>query len=257
MIYYEDDAVRLYHGDCLDIIPQIGSVDHCIMDPPYGEHVHNKQWIGHALTKGRARMTGPGAHKNLDFVCLSDSLRKASASFSAQLAQRWVLVFSDIEGCHLWREALQCSGLEYIRTGIWSKPDAAPQFTGDRPGSGAEAITIAHGRKRKRWNGGGKKAVFEHYINNFGRSTRLHPTPKPESLMVELVTLFTDEGETILDPFAGSGTTGVAAKLNGRNAILIERDEKYCAIAAKRLRETEPGRLFENMPRAKPQRLLP
>jgi site-specific DNA-methyltransferase (adenine-specific) len=63
----------------------------------------------------------------------------------------------------------------------------------------------------------------------------LHPTQKPESLIRRIVSA--NVGEAILDPFAGSGTTGVAAKLEGRKATLIELDERYCEIGAKRLEQ--------------------
>lgn len=233
--YYEQDGIVIYHDDCRNVLPQIGPVDHVITDPPYSEHVHGKQWVAAALTKGRARFSGNGLHKELGFEHLSDELRAFIAAESARLARRWVQIFSDIEGCYGWRAALSAEGLEYVRTCVWVKPDASPQFTGDRPGSGAEVITLAHPKGRKRWHGGGKHGVFTHIVNNYGREDRMHPAAKPEPLMRELVTLFTDPGETILDPFMGSGTTLVAAKRLGRRAIGIELEEKYCEIAAKRL----------------------
>jgi site-specific DNA-methyltransferase (adenine-specific) len=85
-----------------------------------------------------------------------------------------------------------------------------------------------------RWNGGGKQAVWTYGVAS-GISRPDHPCPKPEALMAEMVSQFTDEGDLILDPFAGSGTTGVAAKRLGRRAILIEKEEKYCEVAARRL----------------------
>ena len=68
-------------------------------------------------------------------------------------------------------------------------------------------------------------------------SNREHPTQKPLRLMQELVELFTNIGEIILDPFMGSGTTLLAAKNLARKSIGIEIEEKYCEIAAKRLRQ--------------------
>ena len=73
-------------------------------------------------------------------------------------------------------------------------------------------------------------AIANSYPQGFG-----HPSPKPECLMRWLVSELSDEGQAILDPFAGSGTTGRAAKDLGRKAVLIEREEKYCEIAARRM----------------------
>ena len=64
-----------------------------------------------------------------------------------------------------------------------------------------------------------------------------HPNEKPVAVMTKFICVGTEKGETILDPFAGSGTTGVAAKLEGRKATLIELEERYCEIAAKRLEQ--------------------
>lgn len=277
--YYEDESgIVLYHGDCLDVMNLAApESDHCISDPPYGRDVYlrlsqpnTKEGSG---TPGRLSvpLSRPNSHHGSsgheparlarlaagDIGAVDDLIEPVSALLG-MLIRRWTIVFSDVESCHKWKGALERAGMRYVRTGAWVKPDAMPQMTGDRPGTGFEPCTIAHARGvgGMRWNGGGSLAVWTHFTAKGDGRPEGHPCPKPLPLMVELVKLFTDEGETILDPFAGSGTTGVAAKLNGRKAILIEREEKYCAVAAKRLRETEPGRLFDNVPRAKPQSLL-
>lgn len=144
----------------------------------------------------------------------------------------------------LWRETLidpAYGKVEYTRTGAWLKRGATPQFTGDRPASGFEAITICHRKGRKRWNGGGKHAIWEHAIvlNRNGDDPRLHTTQKPEPLFRDLVLDFTDAGDVILDSFAGSGTLGAAAKKLGRKAILIEGQEPYCEVTARRLERIE------------------
>jgi DNA modification methylase len=231
--YYEDAVCRIYHGDCVAILPALDVVDHVITDPPYSEHTHAKQWIGAALTAdGKARVST--AHKGLGFDALTADVQAFICSEARRLAGRWTLAFCDVESIGLWRAAVGAAGLDYVRALIWDKVDGAPQFTGDRPAAGAEAIVAAHRAGKKVWNGGGRRNVLRHAVNG-ERGAKPHPSTKPEPLMSELVSLFTDAGETILDPFMGSGTTLAAAKRLGRKAIGIEREEKYCEIAAKRL----------------------
>lgn len=240
--YYEHAGITIYHGDCLEVMPSLEQVDHVITDPPYSEYVHAKSRRGGADAppldgSGRAVDSSFSRVKEFGFDAISQDTRWRAAVAFKKLCRRWCLTFSDVESSHLWRAMLTSTGLEYCRTGAWVKIGATPQFTGDRPAAGFEAITICHPKGRKKWNGGGGHAIwsFPIVLNRSHSDPRLHTTQKPEPLMRELVRLFTDGGDTILDPFMGSGTTLAAAKRLGRLSIGIERDEKYCEIAAKRL----------------------
>jgi site-specific DNA-methyltransferase (adenine-specific) len=254
--YYEDAAVKLFCADCREILPTLAPVDHVITDPPYEAEAHT---LGRRIkTTGGGGQYGTTGSCVIDFDPITAEIRQAAAIEIARLTRRWALVFCQVEAVAAWRDALVSAGLTYRRACAWLKRDAQPQMSGDRPGMGYESIVCAHAQGRSVWNGGGKRGVYETVrASTYENREALHMTEKPILLMTALVADFTDEGETILDPFAGSGTTGVAAKLNGRKAILIERDEKYCEVAAKRLRETEPGRLFDKIARAKPVSLLP
>ena len=79
--------------------------------------------------------------------------------------------------------------------------------------------------------------ILEGFPNCSNKKGRLHPTQKPVALFEYLIKTYTNEGDLVLDNCAGSGTTGVAAKRLKRNFILIEKEEKYCKIAEKRISE--------------------
>lgn len=239
--YYEDEWVTLYHGDCTQLLPTLGPIEHVITDPPYSEHVHGAARRRNITYRDRGARYGADTRRKVDlgFGHITPELRRMCSEQFARIAQRWVLAFSDIESAPLWRDDLEAAGMDYVRTGAWIKIGSTPQFSGDRPAVGFETITICHPKGRKRWNGGGKHAVWSVPIvlDRGANGARLHTTQKPIQLMQSLVDMFTDHGETILDPFAGSGTTLVAAKSLGRKAIGIEAEERYCEVSAQRLRQ--------------------
>jgi len=115
-----------------------------------------------------------------------------------------------------------------------------------------EKFTLTHRRIKKQWNGNGRHNVFPCAIVSESKN---HPTEKPIALMLELVGLFTNPGEVVFDPFAGSGTTGVACLRLGRKFVGIERDDKFRAIAVERMSAEVDG-VSVDMARAKQEKLF-
>lgn len=235
--YCERDGVTIYHANCLDILPMLGKVDHVITDPPYEAEAHtNQRRINRETNHRGGRVI---RIESLSFDAIDPETRAAVGLEIGRLSLGWALVFCQVEATERWRTALEAGGMNYRRTCVWIKPDGMPQYSGDRPGMGYESIVAMHAKGRSRWNGGGKHGVFTVNKNDGDGRAKPHPTAKPVRLMKRLLSLFTNEGETILDPFMGSGSMGRACFEMGRKYVGIEIEEKYCEFAAKRLQQGE------------------
>lgn len=232
------EGVTLYLGDCREILPTLGEFDHAITDPPFEAEAHTQQ--RRALGRGSADGRRDVKNAALPFAAIDEGTRIHVACDMARFCKGWILVFCQAEAVADWRQTLVDGGAQYRRAMIWVKPDGMPQFSGDRPGMGYESIVAAWaGTGGSKWNGGGKHGVFvvpKHDSGSgHGGASNPHPTTKPIRLMSELVRLFTDPGQTICDPFMGSGTTGAAAVQQGRKFIGVEIDPIYFDVACKRV----------------------
>jgi site-specific DNA-methyltransferase (adenine-specific) len=225
----------LYLGDCLEVMPTLAPVDHLLADAPYEASLHAAKAHLSALRKD----TGPEL-KEIDFDAI-DPIRDDFVKLAGGLCKGWFIVFCTIEGVAKWADAINLSPMKYKRACVWVKPDSTPQLNGQGPAQGAECfVTAWNGQGHAKWNAGGKRGVYTHLVNNPDR-TGLHPTEKPVSLMVEILTDFTNAGQLIADPFMGSGTTGVAAVRMGRRFIGIEKDPRYFDLACKRIEAAQSG----------------
>lgn len=223
-------TIDLRLGDCLELMrgmpdKSIGAV---ITDPPYGAQVHQPMCRTRSVFEGRTIKEG------MPFLPISDETRTALINESRRLCKGWALVFSQAEALGDYQEL--CAD-DWRRSMVWVKPDSAPQFTGDRPAMGYESIACAwFGEGQSKWNGGGKRGVLYCNSTDFKHE---HPTQKPLNLIMQIIGLFTNEGDTILDPFMGSGTTGVACVKLNRSFIGMEINEQYFNIAKKRIEDAQ------------------
>lgn len=216
-------------GDCHTQLVCGGRlVDHVISDPPYSQRTSDNA----RTNKNKAPQSE--AHS---FISFGGVDAQCEARFLSGCAKRWAVAFCALEQLGDYERG---AGASWVRAGVWAKPDGAPQFTGDRPAQSAEGVAIMHAPGRKRWNGGGGRALWTFSVVQ-SRADFDHPTPKPVDLMLRLIEQFTDPGEVVLDPFCGSGTTGVACLRLGRRFIGIEKDAHYAAVARERLAAEAQG----------------
>jgi DNA modification methylase len=198
--YYQDDAVTLYHGDCLEIDAWLAA-DVLITDPPYGMNAD----LGRIARKGEM-------HNDSDTGARDRALGEWGSTKPAACFGHW-------------RRPRPKRAKHLI---VWDKVHMA---LGDESAPFAttheEVYILGNG-----WTPGRRPTVLR-YPNLLGGRRPAHPTPKPVGLMEWLI-LCAPDG-TIADPFAGSGSTLLAARNLGRKAIGVEMEERYCELIADRL----------------------
>lgn len=214
------------HGDYRDIGWQY-AVDNelgwsLISDPPFSERTH------------KGRRTGSEVRKSeIPYASMSPKQAREFVKFWASMKPEWWVLFSDDALAQVWKKELARAG-QYVFAPIpWVKPDAAPRMTGDGPASGTEWIVVARWPHNPRRMGSRPPWYFEPTAST--RSTR--PGTKPLGLMRRLISDYSEPGQTVIDPFMGTGTTLLAAVEIGRRALGCDIDQDACNTASARLAE--------------------
>lgn len=213
--YYEDDAVTIYHGDCREITEWLAG-DVLVTDPPYG--------IGYV--SGGPRINGFGVRStSAKKVIASDTTLEARDEVLGMWGNRPALVFGS------WKMPRPTGTRQRL---LWIKANTTPALGGTPWSSADEEIYVLGDG----WTGPRDLNIYrtnEARAGTGGAASQIgHPTPKPVPLMRWLLERCSPEAVAV-DPFAGSGSTLLAAKDMGRKAIGVELEERYCEIAAKRV----------------------
>ena len=227
MLYFKTKLGTLYQGDAgillADIYEQLDQLfDLCLTDPPYG--------INEAAGKNKSRSNlkpAPDAKNTLgtsilatdfgDFTWDQNIPDKNTFDYIFRVARNQIIF-----GGNYFVEYLKGSPCWLV----WDKVNGSNDFADAELAwtSFETAVRIF----KYRWNG-----MLQPDMKN--KEKRYHPTQKPVGLFELILSKYSREGDYIIDPFAGSGTTAIACEKLGRRWVLIEREEKYCEIAAKRI----------------------
>lgn len=223
--------IKLYQGDCLEIMKDIPdeSVDCIITDPPYKMNHSTGGCTNIGMkNKWQGNIKAGNTVMNFDLsIKFSDWLPEVYRVLKQ--SGHCYIFCNDKNMQELLNESTK-AGFRESNILIWIKNNACPNRYYMK---NCEFILFLYKGKAKPINNMGSKSGMQ--INNINGKDKLHPTEKPVELLKQFVLNSTDDDGIVLDPFMGSGSTGVAAINTNRNFIGIELDEKYFEIAKERI----------------------
>ena len=235
---------QVHQGDCLELMGEIpdGSVDMCLTSPPYNINlrVHYGKYHTSEIKENKSSVKYINYLDNLSM----DEYFNFNKRVLTECLRVSGVVFYNIQFLTGNKPALfKLIGefsqqiKEFI---IWDKVNAEPAMGKNILNSQFEVILVLEKNypQSRQFNIANFKRGCETNLWKIKRGkkpTKIHGAVFPVALASKIIKLFTNEGDTILDPFSGSGTTGVACKRWNRNFILIEKEPEYCDIARRRL----------------------
>ena len=242
--YYQDAHVTIYNADWRELKSHLeqNPVDAIITDPPYGLEEFAKGRDHGRSRLGRANFVDDGWDKETETSEAVYSMLNAAP----KMLKKGGNLFSFGAFEQLGKMVEQAPKPLYYKTyGVWHKKNPIPINMKIRfVGSLESWVHWVNGQRTGTFNAEGKPV---HNFIETGLTPKSekkhgkHSTQKPLSVMGWATNLLTNPEDLILDPFMGSGSTLIAAKMSGRKAIGIELEEEYCEIAAKRAQERRKG----------------
>jgi DNA modification methylase len=220
---YGTERATLIQGDCLEVLPKLesGSIDAVVTDPPWKDYQTGR----YDATKWHA----PVGYLKPEMY--------ASELFRVLRSNTACLLWCGWECFERHADALRQVGFTIKNCVVWAKPN---HTAGDLAGNFGYQHEMAVFAVKGRWRRHGKRDTnLWQESHLFSRARREHPTEKPIGLMRRSVDNCCPPGGIVIDPFMGSGTTGLACLETGCKFLGIEIDPTYCAIAKERIAKAE------------------
>lgn len=229
--YYQDEHVTIYHGDCREIMPTL-TADVVVTDPPYAVNKRGEM-LGFVSPNWREKATHSRGYADHDAEVFMSLMRESFRGVYDTLPPGGMLLsFCGNRTFHQMTTAIESSGFGILDVLVFASRGVAKSTTTLAPAHEIASLSRKPGpvkhinptwRTTNRWD-----------IPKPRKMESGHLTTKPLAWMVPAIETVSFSGEVVLDPFCGSGSTLEAARLLGRRAIGIEKDEGYCEMAAQR-----------------------